>query len=230
MSESHSSTQSSPIPVGKFLPNGLKNDPPLPPDNPTIGYKFNHVMLRIRDPARSLHFYVDLMGMRTVFTMNTGPFTIYYLGYPQTPTHHADFPTFRQDTLSILPHTLSLFELNHIHGSKNEPEGYYSTGNEPPNLGLGHLGFSVPDVPAAVDRLKSHGVEMIKDLGIATRETIPLSQWESQRGIGLGNLHPVYRNVFEQIAFVKDPVSLTRRLQYMLFVYVQRMTWEEILN
>lgn len=229
MSDSHSSTQSSPIPVGEFLPNGLKNDPPLPPDDPTIGYKFNHVMLRIRDPARSLHFYVDLMGMRTVFTMNTGPFTIYYLGYPQTAAHRADLPAFGQDTLSVLAHTLGLFELYHIHGSENEPEGYYSTGNEPPNLGLGHLGFTVPDVPAAVDRLKSHGVEVIKDLGIATRETIPLSHWESQRGIGLGSLHPVYQNVFEQIAFVKDPVSFTRGL-YMLFVYVQRRTWKEILN
>ena len=47
-------------------------------------------MLRIRDPQESLHFYIDLMGMRTVFTMNTGPFTIYYLGYPQTDEHRED--------------------------------------------------------------------------------------------------------------------------------------------
>lgn len=207
MSNSSPAKQSPPIPVGTFFPNGLKNDPPLPPDDPTIGYKFNHVMVRIRDPARSLHFYIDLMGMRTVFTMNTGPFTIYYLGYPQTAAHRADLPTYGEDTLAALPHTLGLFELYHIHGSENEPEDYYSTGNTPPHLGLGHLGFSVPDVPAALDRLRSHGVEVIKDLGVATRESVPLSQWEAQRGIGLGEPHPVYQKAFEQIAFVKDPVS-----------------------
>jgi catechol 2,3-dioxygenase-like lactoylglutathione lyase family enzyme len=33
-------------------------------------------MLRIREPKRSLRFYVELMGMRVVFTMNTGEFTV----------------------------------------------------------------------------------------------------------------------------------------------------------
>jgi lactoylglutathione lyase len=47
----------------------------------------------------------------------------------------------------------------------------------------------------------------VKDLGVATRETIPLSEWEALRGVGLGELHPEYKKVFKQIAFVKDPVS-----------------------
>jgi lactoylglutathione lyase len=69
-------------------------------------------------------------------------------------------------------------------------------------LGLGHLGFSVPDVPGALGRLRSNGVEVIKDLGVATRESIPHSQWEAERNLGLGELHPGYQKVFQQIAFV----------------------------
>ncbi|KAF5522875.1 Lactoylglutathione lyase [Colletotrichum aenigma] len=186
-------------------PHTMDDEAAISPSDPTTGYKFNHTMLRIRDPARSLHFYIDLMGMRTVFTMNTGPFTIYYLGYPQTTEHRADLARFREDTVARLPDTLGLFELYHVHGSENEPEGYHSNGNQPPNLGLGHLGFSVLDVPLALERLKAHGVEVIKDLGSATREDVPLSSWEAGRGIGLGDLTSAYKNVFEQIAFVKGP-------------------------
>lgn len=195
------------MPVGQFMPNGLGTDQPLTPDDPTIGYKLFHVMLRIQDPVKSLHFYIDLMGMRTVFTMNTGPFTIYYLGYPQTEEHRADPAKFGRDTLSQLAYTPGLIELYHVHGSENEPEGYYSTGNQPPHLGLGHIGFSVPDVPSAVERLRNHGVAVIKDLGSSTRQDVPLSQWEAEKEIGLGDLHPDYQHVFEQIAFVKDPVG-----------------------
>ncbi|KAH0441156.1 lactoylglutathione lyase [Colletotrichum camelliae] len=206
-------SQPAPPSASKHVPDGNHGSHPvgdeaaISPGDPTIGYKFNHMMLRIRDPARSLHFYIDLMGMRTVFTMNTGPFTIYYLGYPQTGEHRADLAKFREDTVSKLPHTLGLFELYHVHGSENEPEGYYSNGNQPPNLGLGHLGFSVPDVPLALEHLRANGVELIKDLGSATREDVPLSSWEAQRGTGVGDLTPAYQKVFEQIAFVKDPVS-----------------------
>lgn len=195
------------MPVGEFMPNGLGTDPPLTSDDPTLGYKLFHVMLRIRDPVQSLHFYIDLMGMRTVFTMDTGPFTIYYLGYPQTDEHRADLGKFGRDTLAQLAYTPGLIELYHVHGSENEPEGYYSTGNQPPNLGLGHIGFSVPDVPLAVERLRNHGVEVLKELGAVSREDVPLSQWEAGKKIGLGDLHPAYQHVFGQIAFVKDPVG-----------------------
>ncbi|KAF5578721.1 lactoylglutathione lyase [Fusarium pseudoanthophilum] len=187
-------------------------DPPLTSDDPTLGYKLFHVMLRIRDPVKSLHFYIDLMGMRTVFTMDTGPFTIYYLGYPRTDEHRADLGKFGRDTLAQLAYTPGLIELYHVRGSENEPEGYYSTGNQPPNLGLGHIGFSVPDVPLAVERLRNHGVEVLKELGAVSREDVPLSQWEAEKKIGLGDLHPAYQHVFGQIAFVKDPDGYTVEL------------------
>jgi lactoylglutathione lyase len=56
------------------------------------------------------------MGMRTVFTINTGLITICYLGFPQTEAHRADLVSFGQDTVPVLAHTLGLLELYHIHG------------------------------------------------------------------------------------------------------------------
>ncbi|KAJ9633028.1 lactoylglutathione lyase [Exophiala oligosperma] len=200
-----------PFEHGVFLPNGQNTDPPLPADDPTIGYKLNHFMMRIRDPKESMKFYIDLMGMRTVFTLNVGPFTIYYLGYPQTDEHRADLPKFGLDTATNLQHTLGLLELYHVHGSEKQEPGYYSTGNTPPALGFGHLGFTVPDVPAALKRLKENGVHVIKDLGVCDRPSIPISDWENERGVGVevkgteSEIHQEYAKVFTKIAFVRDP-------------------------
>ncbi|KAL3469406.1 Glyoxalase/Bleomycin resistance protein/Dihydroxybiphenyl dioxygenase [Aspergillus californicus] len=214
-----SNNQNSPSPfeLGAFLPGGHNTDPALPENSPTAGFKLNHFMLRIRDPQRSLHFYIDLMGMRTVFTMNTGPFTIYYLGYPSTAEDRADLPAWsaKVGDPRTLTQTLGLLELYHIHGSENPTEdgGYeVSTGNAPPNLGFGHLGFTIPDVPATLERLRKAGVPVLKDLGVSTRESIPLSSWEEDRGVGLGEIHPNYKVVFDQIAFVVDPDGYTVEL------------------
>lgn len=200
------SESASPFEYGAFLPNGHHTDPPLPETDPTVGYKLNHLMIRIRDPKASLRFYVELMGMRTVFTMNVGPFTIYYLGYPQTAAHRADLKKFGEETCGRLAQTPGLLELYHIHGSEKQPDGYYSTGNTPPHLGFGQLGFTVPDVPAALKRLEEGGVPVLKPLNVSTRESIPLTQWEEDQGIGLGTIHENYKKIFDQIAFVQDPV------------------------
>jgi lactoylglutathione lyase len=198
-----------PLPVGAFIPGGHGTDPPLAETDPTVGYKLNHFMLRIRDPKPTLHFYIDLMGMRTVFSMNAGPFTIFYLGYPQTEEHRADPAKFARETVPpAMTHTLGLLELYHLHGSEDdEKEFRISTGNTPPHLGFGHLGFTVPDVPAAVERLRKAGVKIVKELGVGTKESVPISKWEDEIGIATGELHANYKHIYEQIAFVEDPVS-----------------------
>lgn len=101
-----------------------------------------------------------------------------------------------------------------MHGSEKQDPGYYSTGNTAPALGFGHLGFTVPDVPAALKRLKDNGVQVIKDLGVCDRPSIPISEWENERGVGVevkgteSEIHPEYAKVFTKIAFVRDPVCL----------------------
>jgi lactoylglutathione lyase len=89
-----------------------------------------------------------------------------------------------------------------VHGTED-----VSTGNIPPHLGFAHLGFTVPDVRAAVERLKGAGVTILKDLGVCERESIPLSEWEAEKGIGKGEIHENYAWFFEKFAMVADPVS-----------------------
>lgn len=175
----------------------------------TDGYRLNHFMLRIRDPQRTLHFYIDLMGMRTIFTMNAGPFTMYYLGYPPTPSDRADLSAWASRVANVreLTQTIGLLEFYHTHGTEKDEEFRVSSGNSPPNLGFGHLGFTVPDVPAAVERLRREGVHVLKDLGNSSRESVPLSTWEEHRGFGTGDVHPKFKDIYDQIACVADPVG-----------------------
>ena len=67
--------------------------PPIPgTDKPqpsqTVGWKLNHICFRIADPERTTHFYRDILGMRTVFTVDCGSFTILYFGYPEVEGVH----------------------------------------------------------------------------------------------------------------------------------------------
>lgn len=197
-----------------------------PPQTPTTAnYRLNHLAIRIKDPARSLHFYVDLLGMRVVFSMNAGPFTIYYLGHP--PPGAEDLDTWAKETseIPVMTRTSGLLELYHMHGTEskgdgngngNEDGGAVSSGNVPPNLGFAHLGFTVPDVPVAVERLKSAGVTVLKDVGVCERGHVPLSEWEAERGVGVGDIHPNYAWFFEKFAMVADPVSYLYLLYFRL--------------
>ncbi|KAJ5674771.1 uncharacterized protein N7477_004705 [Penicillium maclennaniae] len=72
-------------------------------------------------------------------------------------------------------------------------------------MGFGHLGFSVPDVSQAVERMRAAGVKIFKELDTAEREHIPLTKWEEERGVGVGELHPNYKQGFSEVAFVQDP-------------------------
>ena len=185
------------------MAGGHYGDPPIESPSPTAGWRLNHSMLRIRDPVASLHFYIELMGMRTVFTLNSGPYTIYFLGCPSSENSHT-IAHFVQSSLENMSQQ-SLLELCHVHGSEKIESGLYSNGNTPPHIGFGHLGFNVPDVAAALDRLSAGGAKVVKPLGVATRESAGLTDFEKQKGIGVEEFHEGYKKQFSQIGFVQDP-------------------------
>lgn len=216
---------------GHFNAAPSLNPPPTPA---TKDYKLNHLALRIQDPARSLNFYVNILGMRVIFTMNAGPFTIYYLGHPPASAEtDEDITAWAKSTseIPVMTRTSGLLELYHVHGTENaSADGAsvsISTGNVPPHLGFAHLGFTVPDVSAAVQRLRDAGVSILKDVGVCSRETVPLSEWEEERGIGCGEIHGNYAWFFEKFAMVADPVSFYSLLaQGVVLMRVDRTaTW-----
>ena len=59
--------------------------------NPTDDYVLNQTMLRIKDPARSIPFYRDVLGMTLLeqFDFPEMAFTLYFMGYPTSPVPEA---------------------------------------------------------------------------------------------------------------------------------------------
>jgi lactoylglutathione lyase len=75
MTSSNENFPQGPYDVGKHI-----IPPPRPSSPATAEYRLNHLMIRIKDPKKSLEFYCDCLGLHVVFIFNAGPWTIYYLG------------------------------------------------------------------------------------------------------------------------------------------------------
>ena len=75
MASSNPNQPTGPYPKGEHIV-----PPPRPTSPATAEYRLNHLMLRIKNPEKSLKFYCDCLGLHVVFIFNTGPWTIYYLG------------------------------------------------------------------------------------------------------------------------------------------------------
>ncbi len=100
-------------------------------------FKIDHTMLRVKDLEKSLHFYVDILGMK-VLRQNeypNGRFTNTFVGYQD------------EDSGTTLELTYNW--------DQDKP---YDRGN-----GWGHIALKVSDVYAASEYLKSHGVEFTKE-------------------------------------------------------------------
>jgi lactoylglutathione lyase len=129
----------------------------------TSDFVFNQTMLRVKDPARSVKFYTEVLGMTLVRTLDFPDmkFTLYFLAYlrpdeaiPADPAEQATFLFRRPATL----------ELTHNWGTEADPafEGYHNGNTEP--RGFGHLGISVVDIGAACERFEALGVTFVKRL------------------------------------------------------------------
>lgn len=101
-------------------------------------YKFNHSMIRVKDAAKSLEFYQNVLGMKLLDVSEhaNAKFTLYFLGYENGQEGIA-----RRSRESIL-------ELTHNWGTENDPDFAYHNGNTQPQ-GYGHICISNDD-PAAL--------------------------------------------------------------------------------
>lgn len=121
----------------------------------TRGYCFNQTMLRVRDPAVSIAFYRDVMGMTLVkhLAFPEMSFDLYFMAYNVDSRATSVENAFGRE---------GVLELTHNYGTENDPEfaGYHD-GNAQPQ-GFGHIGINVPDVDAACTRFERLGVEFIK--------------------------------------------------------------------
>lgn len=178
----------------------------------TKGYILNHVALQITSAAASLAFYVDFLGLSLVFVLNAGPFTAYYLGYPQetdtTPIDMMRHLGTRSGLLElILDHgTIGRDPETGEGGNAAQPPGKGNASRRPPTHGLAHLGFRVPDVGDTLRRAEEKGWTVLKRMQDLEVSNMPLPCWDSVELQG----HPrpwkgEFEAAFAQIGFVQDP-------------------------
>ncbi|KFX99307.1 hypothetical protein V490_01841 [Pseudogymnoascus sp. VKM F-3557] len=122
----------------------------------TESYKFNHTMLRVKDPKVSTKFY-EFIGMKLIKKIEQpeSKFDLYFFGY--------DSPKARSHG-NVWSDREGLVELTHNYGTENDPNYKSNNGNEEPHRGFGHLCISVDHIQAACQRLEDAGYTFQKKL------------------------------------------------------------------
>lgn len=124
----------------------------------TAGYVMNQTMLRVKDPAKSVAFYKDVLGMTLLdrYDFAAMKFSLYFMGYPT-----GAIPKDAAERAKWVFEQPALVELTHNWGTESDSKAVYHNGNSDPR-GFGHIGISVPDVYAACKRFEDLGVEFVK--------------------------------------------------------------------
>ncbi|KAK9467573.1 Glyoxalase/Bleomycin resistance protein/Dihydroxybiphenyl dioxygenase [Lipomyces arxii] len=128
-------------------------------------YKFNHTMLRVKDPKKSLEFYKDKLGMTLIRTLDfpEAKFCLYFLAYDvEGSTNYGNVWTDRE----------GLLELTHNYGTENDPEYKVNNGNADPHRGFGHICMSVDNIDLFCNQLEEKGVVFQKKLSDGRQKDI----------------------------------------------------------
>ncbi|KAJ7116902.1 lactoylglutathione lyase-like protein [Mycena epipterygia] len=122
----------------------------------TSTYKFNHSMIRVKDPKESLKFY-EFLGMKQIAKLENpdAKFDLYFLAYDSPgAVSHGKHRSDRE----------GLIELTHNYGTESDPEYKIVNGNTEPHRGFGHVCVSVDNIQAACARLEDAGYRFQKKL------------------------------------------------------------------
>lgn len=126
------------------------------------GFVFNHTMLRVKDPAKSLKFYTEILGM-TLLHIKRFPdmqFDLYFLA-KLTEAERKSLPN-TDDELAIYTfRQRGILELTHNYGTENQVGFAYHDGNSTPQ-GFGHICFTVPDFENAIAWFDANNIDYIK--------------------------------------------------------------------
>ncbi|KAI9352480.1 Glyoxalase/Bleomycin resistance protein/Dihydroxybiphenyl dioxygenase [Zopfochytrium polystomum] len=123
---------------------------------------FNHTMVRVRDPAKSRHFYESLLGMTHIVKLDFegGKFSLHFLAFDVPDNIKSAEHDERRKYAFSRPGVL---ELTHNWGTESDASfAGYSNGNTDPGRGYGHIGICVDDVDAFCKFLEDNGVAFKK--------------------------------------------------------------------
>ncbi|CEP18882.1 hypothetical protein [Parasitella parasitica] len=123
-------------------------------------YVFNHTMIRVKDPVKSVDFYTKVLGMKLITKSDhsEGKFTLYFLAYVDS------IPEDEEEKKKLAFSIPGVLELTHNWGTEKEDGFPYSNGNRDPGRGFGHIAIVVDDIQKACERFESLGVKFVKKL------------------------------------------------------------------
>ncbi|KAG6984108.1 Lactoylglutathione lyase [Fusarium oxysporum f. sp. conglutinans] len=156
----------------------------------TKNYKFNHSMIRVKDPKASgmsdtlmstaliikPHLKLKLNKLTTCANIDSNAAKFYeFLGMSlvkklEFPDSKFDLYFFGYDSPNALSHNKSTFdrqgliELTHNYGTEDDPEYKVNNGNQEPNRGFGHTCIAVDNIQAACKRIEDAGYKFQKKL------------------------------------------------------------------
>jgi len=131
----------------------------------TIGWNINHFSLFVNDLAASLEFYVNVLGMRRIFTYTPTPdFKLIYLGYPSGGRNGTGYQT-PPEMLRDKNNMQGLIELLWIRPAATDPPRATAPASSDTTNTFSHYGLVVPDMAVARQRLINSGVKVYKDVG-----------------------------------------------------------------
>ncbi|TIA26707.1 lactoylglutathione lyase-like protein [Aureobasidium pullulans] len=134
----------------------------------TSTYKFNHTMLRVKDPKRSVKFYEHL-GMKLINKLENpdANFDLYFMAYddPKSVSHGKHW-TDREGLIELTHNRGNLHEegTNIIAGTENDDNYTVNNGNGKENRGFGHVCISVDNIQDACKRISDAGYSFQKRL------------------------------------------------------------------
>lgn len=132
-------------------------------------YNFSQTMIRIKDPKKSLQFYITLLGMKLLYIKRNPDFTLYFLKSEDNASHNTtvnstkhteDHSAFNWELIQKKENNVyesdesyecfksqwnPVLELTHNHGTETDENFSYHNGNTEPR-GFGHIGFLVNDL------------------------------------------------------------------------------------
>jgi len=119
-------------------------------------WKFNHTMLRVKDPQKSVDYY-KLLGLSLIRKLDfpDNKFSLYFLAYdgPSSASTDAHW-TDREGVI----------ELTHNYGTESDDSYTTNNGNKDPHKGFGHICISVDNIQAACQRIEDAGYKFQKKL------------------------------------------------------------------
>jgi len=145
-----------------YAPNHLRFSSTMARSAATAGFKFNHTMIRVKDPKASIQFYSEVLGMELLSEHHNDEhkFSLYFLAYD-----HSDGQESKEEKEKNGRAREGVLELTHNHGTESDPEFKgYANGNSDPGRGFGHIAITVDDIEAACKRFEELGVRFQKKL------------------------------------------------------------------